>query len=56
MPPVKRRVFKDLVPPAIQQQYAVGIRHDVVDKAGDGWHYGWKGIHAVDLEAAVQEN
>ncbi len=56
MPPVKRRLFNSLIPPAIQQQFDLGIRHDLVDAEDKGSHYGWKGVRAVDLEPATQEN
>ena len=56
MPPVNRKIFKNLVPPAIQQQFDLGLRHDVRDEEENGSHYGWKGIRAVELEPATQEN
>jgi hypothetical protein len=56
MPPVKRQVFKALVPPVIRQEYEIGIRNDLHDEPGGGWHCGWKGIRALDLEPAGQVN
>jgi hypothetical protein len=56
MPAVKRQVFKALVPPAIQEQYDLGIRNDLHDLEGGGWHCGWKGIRALHLEPAGQES
>jgi len=52
MPTVKRQVFKALVPPVIQEQYELGIRNDIRDLTGGGWHCGWKGIRVLDLEPA----
>jgi len=52
MPAVNRQVFKALIPPAIQEQYELGIRNDLRDLKGGGWHCGWKGIRVLDLEPA----
>ena len=55
MPVVKRQVFKQLVPPQIRDQYELGIRNDIHDLAGGGWHCGWKGIRVLDLERASKQ-
>jgi hypothetical protein len=52
MEPVKRKVFKDLVLSVVKEEYDLGVRNDLRGQ-GDGWHSGWKGIRAVDLEAGV---
>jgi hypothetical protein len=56
MQPVKRRAFKDLVPPVIQDEFDIRVRNDLRDEARNEWHCGWKGIRALDLEPAGQEN
>lgn len=56
MPPVNRKVFKSLVPPAVQDEFDLRVRNDLKDQATDKWHCGWKGIHALDLAVAEQEN
>jgi hypothetical protein len=52
MPVVKRQMFKALIPPAIREQYELGIRNDLHDPSGGGWHSGWKGIRVMDMEQA----
>jgi hypothetical protein len=53
MVPVKRTVFKGMFCPLVRETFNVGLRHDIINpetqKQGDGW----KGIHAIDLEAGV---
>jgi hypothetical protein len=56
MPPVKRKVFKDLVPPAVKEEYDLGIRNDIQDPEGNKWQRGWKGIGILDPELALQED
>jgi len=55
MPPVKRKVFKDLVPPVVKEEYDLGIRNDIQDPEGNKWSRGWKGIGILATEMAVQE-
>jgi hypothetical protein len=55
MPVVNRQVFKQLVPPQIRDQYELGIRNDLHDLAGGGWHSGWKGIRLLEVEPAIQQ-
>jgi hypothetical protein len=40
----------------VKEEYDLGIRNDIRGLQGDGWHCGWKGIRAVDLQAAVENN
>jgi hypothetical protein len=54
MEPVNRRLFKDLVPPVVKQEYDLGIRNDLRDNVADRWHAGWKGIRVLDLSGAGQ--
>jgi len=54
MAPVKRKTFKSLVPPVIQDEFNLGIRNDLHEQDGGGWHCGWKGIRALDLEPVEQ--
>jgi len=56
MEPVQRRIFKKLVPPVIQQEFELGIRNDIRGLEGAGWHCGWKGIRAVEVEAGGEKN
>ena len=56
MQPVKRHIFKKLVPPVVKEEYNLGIRHDVMDEAGTTSHYGWKGIGIMKPEAAVLQS
>lgn len=53
MAPVNRSNFKNLVSPVIQEQYDLGLRHDVVDEVDSKAHYGWKDL---SLKAAGQSN
>jgi len=54
MAPVNRKVFKELVPPAVKDQFDLGIRNDLKDQAGGGWHSGWQGIRAQGVEPVTQ--
>jgi len=56
MPPVNRRVFKDLIPAVIKEEYDLGVRNDLMNETGDKWQRGWKGIGILEPEAAVQVN
>ena len=56
MQPVKRHIFKKLVPPVVKEEYNLGIRHDVMDEAGTTSHYGWKGIGIMKPEPAVHQS
>jgi hypothetical protein len=53
MEPVKRKVFKDLVLPVVKEEYDLGVRNDIRGQ-GEGWHSGWKGIRAGNVDAAVK--
>jgi len=52
MEPVNRKVFNDLVPAAVKDEFELGVRNDLVDVAGNGWKRGWKGLKALELELA----
>jgi len=54
MAPVKRKLFKDLVPPAVKEEFDLGIRNDLKDQAGGKWHSGWQGIRALGVEPVTQ--
>ncbi len=56
MPPVNRKIFKNLVPPVVKQQFDLGIRNDLQDETGDKWQRGWKGIGILERAAAVEES
>jgi hypothetical protein len=47
LPPVKRKQFKSLLRPAVQEQFDLGIRNDLQDQAAGRWHCGWKGIRIL---------
>ena len=49
----ERSMFNNLVPPAIQQEFDLGIRNDLHDEASGRVHRGWRGIQALDPEAAM---
>ena len=55
MPPIKRRVFKDLVPPAVKNEYDIGIRNDIHDPDGTNWTRGWSGLGIIAPEPVLQE-
>ena len=56
MPPVNRRMFKNLVPPAVKDEYDLGIRNDIHDPEGNKWQRGWKGLGILEPVVAVQRN
>ena len=56
MPHVNRKIFKNLVPPVVKEQFDLGVRNDLQDQAGDKWQRGWKGIGILDPVAVLQEN
>ena len=56
MAPVKRSIFKNLVPSVIQQQYDLRIRNDLPGEASGGIHRGWRGIGILGPEGAAQQS
>jgi hypothetical protein len=56
MPPVNRKIFKNLVPAVVKDQFNLGVRNDLQDQAGDKWQRGWKGIGILEPELAAQKN
>jgi hypothetical protein len=54
MEPVKRTMFKHLVPPASKEKFDLGVCNDLTDEIRSKWHCGWKGISALNLEPAEQ--
>jgi len=56
MPLVNRKVFKNLAPHVVKEQFGLGIRNDLQDQAGDKWQRGWKGIGILEPAVALQES
>ena len=56
LPVVRRKEFKALVPPVVQEHFDLGVRHDLRNPDSNEWHCGWKGIRALELGSAGANN